>query len=158
MRHDYSMSKHEEDRILAKPGPRFLTIILSCLAALALMLSACGPQGTPTANNANGQPVKGGVWVDDLVNEPDSLIPNATVQTFAIMVMQSLYAPLFFGDSSGQIQPGLATQVPTIANGGVSADAKTWIIHLRPNLVWSDGQPLNADDVDFTWKLWQNKK
>jgi len=37
-------------------------------------------------------------------------------------------------------------------------DGKTWTFKLRPNLVWSDGQPLNADDVDFTWRLWTNPK
>ena len=40
------------------------------------------------------------------------------------------------------------------ANGDVSADLKTWTFKLRPGLKWSDGQPLNADDVNFTWPLW----
>jgi peptide/nickel transport system substrate-binding protein len=136
----------------------FLTTAFTFIAALALLLSACGPSGTPThVQNNNGQPVKGGVWTDDLVNEPDSLIPNASVQTASSLVMQALYTPLFVGDSSGNIQAGLASEVPTITNGGVSADAKTWTFHLRPGLKWSDGVPLTADDVDFTWKLWTNK-
>src|SRR5207237_1081729 len=120
---------------------------------LGVLLSACAPQGTATSTTSdNSKPVKGGVWVDDLANEPDSLIPNATIQTFAWMVMQALWAPLLTGDSTGRIQPALATEVPTVANGGVSEDAKTWTFHLRPNLKWSDGKPLTAEDVDFTWK------
>jgi peptide/nickel transport system substrate-binding protein len=43
-----------------------------------------------------------------------------------------------------------------VKNGGISADAKTWTFHLRPHLVWSDGAPYDARDVDFTWKLWRN--
>ncbi len=54
------------------------------------------------------------------------------------------------------IQPGAATEVPTIGNGGVSPDATTWTFHLRPGLVWSDGAPYDARDVDYTWKLWLN--
>jgi peptide/nickel transport system substrate-binding protein len=73
------------------------------------------------------------------------------------MVDQTIYTALFVGGPNGSITPGLATQVPTVANGGVSSDAKTWTFHLRSGLKWSDGQPLNADDVDFTWKLWANK-
>jgi peptide/nickel transport system substrate-binding protein len=34
----------------------------------------------------------------------------------------------------------------------------TWTFHVKPNLVWSDGQPFVARDVDFTWKLWANPK
>jgi peptide/nickel transport system substrate-binding protein len=48
--------------------------------------------------------------------------------------------------------------VPTLQNGGISADAKTWTIHLRSHLVWSDGQPYDARDVDYTWQLWRNPK
>ena len=69
---------------------------------------------------------------------------------------QALYLPLFYGDAQGVIHPGAATEVPTIGNGGVTADATTWTFHLRPHLVWSDGQPYDARDVDFTWKLWAN--
>src|SRR6266853_1438236 len=60
------------------------------------------------------------------------------------------------GGPQGKLHAGIATEVPTLANGGMSADLKTWRFHLRPNLVWSDGQPLNADDVDFTWNLWKD--
>lgn len=145
--------------MLKTARPRSLVVIFTLLSALMLLLSACGPSGTPVSStNSNSKPVKGGVWVDDLVNEPDSFIPNASVQTFATEVMQSLYAPLFTGTSDGTIIPGIATEVPTVANGGISSDAKTWTIHLKPGLTWSDGKPLNADDVDFSWKLWQNPK
>jgi peptide/nickel transport system substrate-binding protein len=32
-----------------------------------------------------------------------------------------------------------------------SPDGKTWTFKLRKNLHWSDGQPITADDVVFTW-------
>ncbi len=71
---------------------------------------------------------------------------------------QALYLPLFYGDAQGMIHPGAAIEVPTIQNGGVSADATTWTFNLRPGLVWSDGQSYDAHDVDFTWRLWSNPK
>jgi peptide/nickel transport system substrate-binding protein len=74
------------------------------------------------------------------------------------MVDQSIWAPLFIGTYNGTLAPGIATEIPTVANGGISSDLKTWTFHLRPGLKWSDGQPEDARDVDFTWKLWTNKK
>ncbi|GAC1350854.1 MAG: peptide ABC transporter substrate-binding protein [Ktedonobacteraceae bacterium] len=56
------------------------------------------------------------------------------------------------------IHPGAATEVPTIQNGGVTDDATTWTFQLQPHLLWSDGQPYEARDVDFTWQLWRNPK
>lgn len=144
--------------MLGKSRPPLLIMVFTFVSALTLLLSACGPAGTPTSNTGNDKPVRGGVWVDDFVNVPDSLIPNLSTQTFSVMAMQALYTPLFYGDPSGQIHPGLAKELPTIANGGVSADAKTWTFRLRPGLTWSDGVPLTADDIDFTWKLWLNPK
>ena len=41
-------------------------------------------------------------------------------------------------------------RVPTQKNGGISADGKTITFELRPNLKWSDGEPLTSEDVAFT--------
>lgn len=143
--------------MLKKPRTRLLMMSISLLSVLVMLLSACGAPG-PNTQQGSGTPVKGGVWQDDLYEEPDSLIPNGSVETFANIVDQTIWAPLFYGDASGKITPGLATAVPTLANGGVSADLKTWKFTLRSGLKWSDGQPLDARDVDFTWKLWMNPK
>jgi len=144
--------------MLKKTGPRSLMLACFIFVGLLLVLGACGPPsiGNPSLSSSVGPPVKGGTWIDDLFEEPNSLIPNASSETFAGLVDQALYAPLFVGDTSGHITPGIATVLPTIANGGVSADAKTWTFHLRPNLKWSDGMPLDARDVDFSWRLWTN--
>src|SRR6202162_3962014 len=140
--------------------PRFLMMSFSLLAMLMLVLNACGASGSSATSStgASSTPVKGGTWIEDLFEEPDSLIPNLSSETFATMVMDGLYAGLVYGTPQGQLMPGLATQVPTTANGGVSADLKTVTFTLRPGLKWSDGQPLDARDVDFSWKLWANPK
>ena len=43
------------------------------------------------------------------------------------------------------VKPGLAESWTN------SPDGKTWTFRLRKNLRWSDGMPLTADDVIFTW-------
>ena len=130
----------------------------SLVALLVLILSACGTTSGPSSGSsgASSAPVKGGTWIDDLYEEPDSLIPNASSETFAAMVDFGLWAPLVYGTPQGQLMPGLLTEVPSATNGGISADLKTWTLHFRSGLKWSDGQPLDARDMDFTWKLWNN--
>lgn len=133
---------------------RSLLTASSLLLLLILMLGACAGPGPQPSKSTNV--TKGGTWIVDLFHEPDSLIPNASAETFSDIIDQSIYTPLFYGDSNGILHPGLAKEIPTLANGGISPDLKTWTFHLKPNLVWSDGMPLNANDVDFTWKLWNN--
>lgn len=144
-----------------RPQPHTLMLGVSLLSLLVLLLSACGGSGgtgSTTSTSTTGKPVKGGTWIDDLYEEPNSLIPNASSETFSDIVDTTIWTPLFYGDANGQIQPGLAAEIPTTANGEVSSDLKTWTFKLRPGLKWSDGQPLDARDVDYTWKLWNNAK
>lgn len=53
-------------------------------------------------------------------------------------------------DEHNNPYPELATEVPTKANGGVSADGLTVTYHLRKGVRWSDGTPFDADDVVFS--------
>ncbi len=101
--------------------------------------------------------VRGGTWTDDFWLDPGSLITNGAPD-FSYLIDQALYLPLFYSDAQGMVHAGAASEVPTLQNGDISADAKTWTFHLRPHLVWSDGQPYDARDVDYTWKLWLNPK
>lgn len=135
-----------------------LLLAISCIGVLSLLFSACGPSGSSTPSQTSTKPVRGGTWIDDLYEEPDSLIPNGSGETFANLVDETIWTPLFIGSPDGTIKPGLASEVPTSSNGDISADLKTWTFKLKPNLKWSDGQPLTAKDVDFTWKTWNNAK
>src|SRR5216683_5954376 len=138
--------------------PHVFLFAFSCLAVLVLILGACGAPTTPGSKVGPTSVTKGGTWIDDLYEEPDSLISNASSETYSDMVDNTIWAPLFYGDANGGITPGLVAQLPTLQNGGISADLKTWKFTLRSGLKWSDGQPLDARDVDFTWKLWTNPK
>jgi peptide/nickel transport system substrate-binding protein len=105
----------------------------------------------------SGSPARGGTWTD-IIGNAGSFIPNPSNDYASGIVDQALYLPLFYGDAYGVVHPGAATRVPSLQNGDVSPDARTWTFHLKPHLVWSDGQPYDARDVDFTWRLWANPK
>jgi peptide/nickel transport system substrate-binding protein len=59
--------------------------------------------------------------------------------------------PLAEISPDGELVPKLATEIPTVDNGGVSEDLTsiTWTLK---DTVWSDGTPLTADDVVFTYE------
>ncbi|WP_108482063.1 peptide ABC transporter substrate-binding protein [Oceaniglobus ichthyenteri] len=68
-------------------------------------------------------------------------------------VQFSLFDPLFRVDTQGVIQPALAAEVPTVANGGLSEDGLEWRVKLRDDVTWHDGTPFTAEDVKFTLEL-----
>jgi peptide/nickel transport system substrate-binding protein len=122
-----------------------------CLAALLLAtLTACGANGPHRRADA-------GTFVfTGLAGEPDSL--NPLLSAFADMYEFShLYMSyLIESNDRGELIPEIALQVPTRANGGISADGKTYVYHLRPNVRWQDGAPLTARDVAFSYRAVMN--
>ncbi|MCS7178557.1 MAG: ABC transporter substrate-binding protein [Anaerolineae bacterium] len=48
------------------------------------------------------------------------------------------------------VAPELAAELPSRANGGISAEGRVLTVRLRENLFWSDGTPLTANDLVFT--------
>jgi peptide/nickel transport system substrate-binding protein len=49
--------------------------------------------------------------------------------------------------------PQTATMIPWLAESGTWTDAATYDVVLRDGLTWSDGEPLTAEDVKFTFEL-----
>ena len=62
------------------------------------------------------------------------------------------YEPLAVWDNDGNLVPILAAEIPTKANGGLSADGKSVTWKLKKGVTWHDGQPFTADDCIFTWE------
>jgi len=50
----------------------------------------------------------------------------------------------------GTAIPNLASEVPSIENGGVAADYTSVTYKLKSGVLWSDGQPFTSADVKFT--------
>jgi peptide/nickel transport system substrate-binding protein len=59
-------------------------------------------------------------------------------------------------DDQGQLVPRMAVEIPTLENGGVSADMTSITWKLIPGLLWSDGSAVTADDAVFTWQYCTN--
>jgi len=88
--------------------------------------------------------------------EPDSLNLMFAHTAATDVVSGLLFSFVLRYDARGNYVPDLATQVPTLRNGGISPDGKRIVVHLRRNAVWADGVPLTAADWLFTYRAVTN--
>lgn len=91
-----------------------------------------------------------------LTQEPTKFNPLSTRIEVDEALHYQLFDMLWFADEEGAYQPSLATEVPTLENGGLSEDGLTWTINLRDDVTWHDGEPFTAEDVQFTHELVMN--
>jgi peptide/nickel transport system substrate-binding protein len=68
-------------------------------------------------------------------------------------VYMNLFSPLWSVDPKGNFVPELVAEVPSTANGGISADGLAWRLKLRAGVTWHDGAPFTAEDVKYTLDL-----
>jgi peptide/nickel transport system substrate-binding protein len=125
-------------------------------AAVCIGASACAKIETQTAAGGAHPWTQSGRLRLGYPDEPDSLNPLFAHAAAADEVASLLFAPVFRYDERGELLPELATEVPTYANGGISRDGKTIVLHLRAGVKWSDGAPLDARDLRFTWRAVMN--
>jgi len=52
--------------------------------------------------------------------------------------------------------PDLAAGTPSSPGWSVAPDNRTWTVNIRQGVTWQDGQPFTADDVKFTFDIYQN--
>ena len=120
-------------------------------ASLALVLCACSRVSTHSGG------ISGNTWTIHGVvrfaesEEPNSLVRMFSNQASADDVTALLFEPMFRFDDRERPIPGLATEFPTVGNGLISKDGLRVTFKLRPDAVWSDGAPVTADDIIFTW-------
>jgi len=62
------------------------------------------------------------------------------------------YEPLAGYADDGSFIPILATEIPSVQNGGLAQDGKSVIWKLKKGVQWHDGKPFTADDCIFNWE------
>ncbi len=122
---------------------------------VAGLLAGCGPrESAPPAHplptpplQVAGEPGRpGGQFVLALSGNPRTFNPLLAFDAASDAVTRLLHSSLIRLDwTTQEVAPGLAH------SWSVAPDQKTWTFHLRRGLHWSDGAPLTAADVVFTW-------
>lgn len=88
--------------------------------------------------------------------ELDNMNPMYTSNWYSRITQQIWNCDPWMYDDTNSPVPVLITEMPNLENGGISADGKTITLKLRKDIVWSDGEPITADDFVFTWEMYTN--
>src|SRR5580704_17606298 len=108
-------------------------------AIMAVVFAAFGACTTVSSGSSAGVSTARPFVFTGLAGEPDSL--NALVSSSAdLYELSHLYMSyLVETNDRWHLIPEIATSVPTIQNGGISADGRTITSHLRHGVHWQDG-------------------
>jgi ABC-type transport system substrate-binding protein len=120
-------------------------IQMSGLAAAAFGVAACTSSKTTTVA---GKAKPGGQFAIALEEEPATLLQVAPISsTSTTRVERMIQSVLLEVGPDFQPLPQLADQ------WSISPDGLTYTFNLNPNAKWSDGKPVTAADVEFTFAL-----
>jgi peptide/nickel transport system substrate-binding protein len=110
----------------------------------ALLLAAAVAHAAPVKNPDT--------FVVAEIGEVGSLDPafpyDGASQALILNVYDTLIA--FKGSSLSEFEPRLAEKVPTLANGGVSKDGRTFRFTIRKGVKFHDGTELTPEDVRYS--------
>jgi len=118
---------------------KFRTALLGAAASLAFAPAAFAERGADGHVNVI-------YW-----QAPSILNPFLSGGTKDIESASLVIEPLARYNEKGELVPYLAAEIPTVENGGVSADLTSITWKIAPGLLWSDGSAVTAADVVFTW-------
>ncbi len=79
-----------------------------------------------------------------LNNEPDTIDPNVTSNSFAVPFLVNCFEGLVTYNEEGEIEPGNAEEWKS------NDDLTVWTFQLRDGLKWSDGSALTAKDYVYS--------
>src|SRR5262245_48821231 len=147
--------------------------VVAALVMTALIVGAgCKNSSTSTTSGTPNPPFQGDIPQDVykftgeigtyggtmVLSEPDdpktfNIILASDNATADILWYNIFRCPVDYrnGGDPPDFDPGLCTKWEA------SPDAKTWTFYLRRGVRWSDGEPFNADDLVFTYKVMIDK-
>jgi peptide/nickel transport system substrate-binding protein len=130
---------HEEMNFRRK----FLSLLV--FALVISLASVSGVQGQATKNPDT--------LVYMTIGGPQTLDPVTAYDTASNgIIYWNMYETLLFYQAgrSDRYVPMLATEVPSIANGGISRDGRTYTFRIRQGVRFHDGSTLTAEDVKYS--------
>jgi len=150
----------------ARNRNRYFSLAVAVLAAAGLAACSSSTSSSPAAKGGGassaGTPVSGGTLKIIAASGPDHIDPVSAYYTADYELLRGYTRQLLSYPSvnySSTSDPGwtqavtptadVATEVPTQANGGISADGKTYTFHIRSGVDWNSTPVRAVTSQDF---------
>jgi len=130
-------------------------MFLALAVCLALVAGCAAPVGAPTTGvetEETAAPAEAATGDEVVIrlsttSEPTTLDPNLAEDYYSITPVEQMFLGLTnINNETAEIEPELAESWET------SEDGLTWTFNLRDDVLWSDGQPVTAQDVVYSVK------
>jgi peptide/nickel transport system substrate-binding protein len=132
------------------------TVAATVLAAAAVLVAVvAGATSRQAHAGGAATPHRGGTLT--LLGQSDIFnLDNTSAYYTVSSLLARAYTRQLFGYAASpsflksiQLQPDIASAVPTKGNGGISADGKTMTIHLKSGVKWNSSPPRDVTAGDF---------
>jgi peptide/nickel transport system substrate-binding protein len=128
---------------------RWTALRAAALLVLPVVLAGCSSGGGVdvggSGSGSSSSSGSGGVLNAAIGGEPDQLDPHKTSAYYSFEVLENVYDTLVEPDANLEVQPSLATRWTT------SKDQLTWTFTIRDGVKFSDGKPLTAKDIAYSY-------
>nr|WP_239541205.1 glutathione ABC transporter substrate-binding protein [Pullulanibacillus pueri] len=128
---------------------------MAFLVLVGIVLTGCsssGASGGSASSGGSGSSGKAQEMTFAQTSKVVGLSPTMTNDSVSQNVLNQIYETLFTRDpETMEIKPNLAKSYET-------PDDKTWVIHLNKGIKFSDGTPLNAEAVKYTFDKLRDPK
>ncbi|MCB9161070.1 MAG: ABC transporter substrate-binding protein [Caldilineaceae bacterium] len=145
----YSLMLHKEWKWIV------LALAVALLTACAGGAPAAAPDtaASDTTTDAAAPPSAGGDAIVRIgwAGSPDTLNPGAAILSEAYTIFGLVYDAMYQLQLDGSYTLNLAEAVD------VSEDGTVWTFTIRDGFTWSDGEPLTAADVAFSYNFYKEQ-
>lgn len=130
---------------------RKFVLFISMLLIGTLLVTGCGGGGTDTSKETDEGTGEGTETGEKILrsnnsSEPGSLDPALAQGTHESWILENVFEGLMTFDENGELVEGMAESYE------LSEDELTYTFTLRDGITWSNGDPVTAEDFEFTWK------
>lgn len=138
---------------------KFLLILPAFLIACASgEKQAARDNGSTAHGDTAAGPAHGGRLIIGVQQEPEMLSEILNSMATNNMVCNLVFSKFVKYDDQFRLTPDLITEIPSVENGGVSPDHRTYTYHLRTDARWHDGKPVTSGDARFTYEVIMDPK